>query len=79
MSTSLFYFALCAANVIILKEVNSQVTEPYMVCFLSAIPCCDMYNTLTRQDEPFHVPQAQAYCRGDYWTWDPKITTTPGL
>ncbi|KAI0768618.1 glucosyltransferase [Trametes elegans] len=30
-------------------------------------------------DEPFHVPQAQAYCRGDYWTWDPKITTPPGL
>ncbi|KAH9949435.1 glucosyltransferase [Amylocystis lapponica] len=30
-------------------------------------------------DEPFHVPQAQAYCRGDYFTWDPKITTPPGL
>ncbi|KNZ79642.1 Alpha-1,2-glucosyltransferase ALG10-A [Termitomyces sp. J132] len=30
-------------------------------------------------DEPFHVPQAQAYCRGDFWTWDPKITTPPGL
>ncbi|KZT65579.1 glycosyltransferase family 59 protein [Daedalea quercina L-15889] len=30
-------------------------------------------------DEPFHVPQAQAYCRGDYWAWDPKITTPPGL
>ncbi|KAI0639061.1 glucosyltransferase [Trametes polyzona] len=30
-------------------------------------------------DEPFHVPQAQAYCKGDYWTWDPKITTPPGL
>ncbi|PIL30951.1 hypothetical protein GSI_07120 [Ganoderma sinense ZZ0214-1] len=30
-------------------------------------------------DEPFHVPQAQAYCNGDYWSWDPKITTPPGL
>lgn len=30
-------------------------------------------------DEPFHVPQAQAYCRGDFETWDPKITTPPGL
>ncbi|EMD41574.1 glycosyltransferase family 59 protein [Gelatoporia subvermispora B] len=30
-------------------------------------------------DEPFHVPQAQAYCNGDYWAWDPKITTPPGL
>ncbi|KAF8898454.1 glucosyltransferase [Infundibulicybe gibba] len=26
-------------------------------------------------DEPFHIPQAQAYCRGDYTAWDPKITT----
>ncbi|KAG6891056.1 hypothetical protein C0995_014145 [Termitomyces sp. Mi166 len=32
-----------------------------------------------RPDEPFHVLQAQAYCRGDFWTWDPKITTPPGL
>lgn len=31
------------------------------------------------QDEPFHIPQAQAYCRGEYLTWDPKITTPPGL
>lgn len=30
-------------------------------------------------DEPFHIPQAQAYCRGDFATWDPKITTPPGL
>ncbi|KAL6299647.1 glucosyltransferase [Sparassis latifolia] len=30
-------------------------------------------------DEPFHVPQAQAYCRSDYSYWDPKITTPPGL
>ncbi|KAG1787833.1 glycosyltransferase family 59 protein [Suillus plorans] len=30
-------------------------------------------------DEPFHVPQALAYCRGEWSTWDPKITTPPGL
>ncbi|KAF9243830.1 glycosyltransferase family 59 protein [Melanogaster broomeanus] len=30
-------------------------------------------------DEPFHVPQAQAYCRGEWSTWDPKLTTPPGL
>ncbi|ORY08933.1 DIE2/ALG10 family-domain-containing protein [Clohesyomyces aquaticus] len=29
-------------------------------------------------DEFFHVPQAQRYCKGDY-SWDPKITTPPGL
>ncbi|KZM25064.1 Dolichyl-P-Glc:Glc(2)Man(9)GlcNAc(2)-PP-dolichol alpha-1,2glucosyltransferase [Ascochyta rabiei] len=29
-------------------------------------------------DEFFHVPQAQKYCKGDF-SWDPKITTPPGL
>ncbi|KAJ8703038.1 glucosyltransferase [Pleurotus ostreatus] len=35
--------------------------------------------TESYMDEPFHVPQAQAYCEGDFATWDPKITTPPGL
>ncbi|TDL28757.1 glucosyltransferase [Rickenella mellea] len=30
-------------------------------------------------DEPFHIPQAQAYCRDEWTSWDPKITTPPGL
>jgi alpha-1,2-glucosyltransferase len=30
-------------------------------------------------DEVFHVPQAQAYCAGQFGRWDPKITTPPGL
>ncbi|KAH8555231.1 putative alpha-1,2-glucosyltransferase ALG10-B-like protein [Umbelopsis sp. PMI_123] len=30
-------------------------------------------------DEIFHIPQAQRYCNGDYFAWDPMITTPPGL
>ncbi|ORZ34088.1 DIE2/ALG10 family-domain-containing protein [Catenaria anguillulae PL171] len=30
-------------------------------------------------DEPFHAPQARAYCAGNWDTWDPKLTTPPGL
>ena len=30
-------------------------------------------------DEIFHIPQAQRYCAGNFTTWDPKITTLPGL
>lgn len=30
-------------------------------------------------DEIFHIPQAQAYCAGDFHIWDPKLTTPPGL
>jgi len=31
------------------------------------------------QDEVFHIPQAQKYCEGDFRSWDPKLTTPPGL
>ncbi|OBT83229.1 hypothetical protein VE02_08221 [Pseudogymnoascus sp. 03VT05] len=30
-------------------------------------------------DEIFHIPQAQQYCASDFYTWDPKLTTPPGL
>ncbi|XP_058793684.1 putative Dol-P-Glc:Glc(2)Man(9)GlcNAc(2)-PP-Dol alpha-1,2-glucosyltransferase [Phymastichus coffea] len=30
-------------------------------------------------DEKFHVPQAVQYCDGNFYDWDPKITTLPGL
>jgi alpha-1,2-glucosyltransferase len=56
--------------------VSREVTEPYLVsAYQRSIPDT---NLMSNQDEFFHVPQAQRYCRGDY-TWDPKITTPPGL
>lgn len=30
-------------------------------------------------DEIFHVPQAQQYCKGNFKSWDPMITTPPGM
>ncbi|XP_071908117.1 dol-P-Glc:Glc(2)Man(9)GlcNAc(2)-PP-Dol alpha-1,2-glucosyltransferase-like [Coffea arabica] len=30
-------------------------------------------------DEIFHVPQAQKYCKANFTSWDPMITTPPGL
>nr|XP_043635127.1 dol-P-Glc:Glc(2)Man(9)GlcNAc(2)-PP-Dol alpha-1,2-glucosyltransferase isoform X2 [Erigeron canadensis] len=30
-------------------------------------------------DEIFHVPQVQEYCKGNFRSWDPMITTPPGL
>mmetsp|Transcript_5987 Transcript_5987/g.15927 ORF Transcript_5987/g.15927 Transcript_5987/m.15927 type:complete len:593 (+) Transcript_5987:1098-2876(+) len=41
-----------------------------------------MVNSLAPEnymDEPFHVPQTQQFCSGNYGVWDPKITTFPGL
>ncbi|KAL5549970.1 hypothetical protein UlMin_000146 [Ulmus minor] len=30
-------------------------------------------------DEIFHIPQAQQYCKANFTSWDPMITTPPGL
>ncbi|XP_011505001.1 PREDICTED: putative Dol-P-Glc:Glc(2)Man(9)GlcNAc(2)-PP-Dol alpha-1,2-glucosyltransferase [Ceratosolen solmsi marchali] len=30
-------------------------------------------------DEKFHVPQALRFCEGEFYEWDSKITTLPGL
>ncbi|PVV02849.1 hypothetical protein BB560_002688 [Smittium megazygosporum] len=34
---------------------------------------------LPYMDEIFHVSQVQAYCKGNFSHWDPKLTTPPGL
>ncbi len=55
--------------------VSSKIPEPYLVSYEEI----EQYKILTfAQDEFFHVPQAAKYCKGDY-SWDPKITTPPGL
>lgn len=75
------YAALGAVLAFGYAAVTRKVTSPYMVRRLVE----QQFNRSTArlgvafQDEPFHVPQAQRYCRGDFWTWDPKLTTPPGL
>lgn len=80
MSTSaLCYVAFLGTCLIVLKELNGVVIEPYMVGPLQFGYYVKRETNRNIQDEPFHVPQAQAYCRGEYASWDPKITTPPGL
>ena len=74
-----YFVVFCTVAIMVLKSVNEEVTEPYMVCGPSISAGEGLIGRCMVQDEPFHVPQAQAYCNGDYWTWDPKITTPPGL
>lgn len=38
-----------------------------------------MWILLFLQDEIFHIPQAQQYCKGNFRSWDPMITTPPGM
>jgi hypothetical protein len=76
--SSLYYAVFCVVGIMVLKEVNSIVTKPYMVCVI-LLTAWILRRACHAQDEPFHVPQAQAYCNGEWATWDPKITTPPGL
>ncbi|KAI5275721.1 hypothetical protein E4T47_01233 [Aureobasidium subglaciale] len=54
------------------SAVSNQVREPYLVSQAFPTEC-------PSNDEVFHVGQVQQYCNGNYWHWDPKITTPPGL
>ncbi|KAH7927410.1 glycosyltransferase family 59 protein [Leucogyrophana mollusca] len=59
---------------------NSRIL--YLVYCGIAVTVLKEFNVVVTEpymDEPFHVPQALAYCRGEWTTWDPKITTPPGL
>jgi alpha-1,2-glucosyltransferase len=69
---------LPAAIAIWFSAVSSQVREPYLVRPCQNPSLVQPTNQLF-QDEVFHVGQVQEYCRGNYWHWDPKITTPPGL
>ncbi|CAN1142765.1 Dol-P-Glc:Glc(2)Man(9)GlcNAc(2)-PP-Dol alpha-1,2-glucosyltransferase [Linum perenne] len=47
-----------------------------------AIPISIIVNRIVPEaymDEIFHIPQAQQYCKGNFSSWDPMITTPPGL
>lgn len=57
-----------------------------LVLALMVVACALPISTLLNyvvpdpyMDEIFHVPQAQRYCKGDFNSWDPMITTLPGL
>ncbi|XP_033744747.1 putative Dol-P-Glc:Glc(2)Man(9)GlcNAc(2)-PP-Dol alpha-1,2-glucosyltransferase [Pecten maximus] len=48
---------------------------------LSSIGIALYFNNVQKtpyMDEFFHVPQVQQYCRGNFSSWDPMITTLPG-
>ncbi|KAF5201213.1 Dol-P-Glc:Glc(2)Man(9)GlcNAc(2)-PP-Dol alpha-1,2-glucosyltransferase [Thalictrum thalictroides] len=53
-----------------------------VIVILWVIPVSLLVNHIVPEpymDEIFHIPQAQQYCRGNFKSWDPMITTPPGL
>lgn len=63
-----------AVNVLAFALVQIEVPDPYLVSALST----EMLGA-DFQDEIFHIPQTQRYCDEDFESWDPAITTPPGL
>lgn len=62
------------------KKIGRIIPEPYLVRIQALIGDCQIANgSFTLQDEVFHIPQAQAYCRNAFDVWDPKLTTPAGL
>jgi DIE2/ALG10 family len=77
------YLATFTLSAFWLAQVTKYVPEPYLVISLSSSINLRRRSIIKRltplQDEVFHIPQAQAYCRGEFNVWDPKLTTPPGL
>ncbi|KAK7694275.1 hypothetical protein QCA50_001456 [Cerrena zonata] len=61
------------------SSLGSTCYAAFVVASILVLKTVNEIVTEPYMDEPFHVPQAQAYCNGDFYTWDPKITTPPGL
>ncbi|XP_021835936.2 dol-P-Glc:Glc(2)Man(9)GlcNAc(2)-PP-Dol alpha-1,2-glucosyltransferase isoform X2 [Spinacia oleracea] len=53
-----------------------------LIVSLWMIPVSILVNRIvphSYMDEIFHIPQVQQYCKGNFRSWDPMITTPPGL
>lgn len=62
------------------KEMGRKTVA--LVVSLWVIPVSILVNRIVPHpymDEIFHVPQAQQYCKANFTSWDPMITTPPGL
>lgn len=63
----------------ILRIESVTMFAVYMGMTASIFKLMHDTNPQPYMDEIFHIPQAQKYCNGTYDSWDPKITTLPGL
>jgi alpha-1,2-glucosyltransferase len=62
-----------------LETLTRSLKSIFLVLHVLSFAVVSQVASEAYMDEIFHVPQAQAYCRGDFTYWDDKITTPPGL
>eukprot|EP00835_Amoeboradix_gromovi_P003694 NODE_254_length_12812_cov_0.286872.p5 type:complete len:423 gc:universal NODE_254_length_12812_cov_0.286872:3059-4327(+) len=75
MSLFIVHFQLI---LLLFSNISVFLMGHLMIISLIVFIACNIVMDQPYMDEPFHVPQAQRYCKGDF-EWDPKITTPPGL
>jgi alpha-1,2-glucosyltransferase len=79
VALALVYLVVFVTARLWLGQVTKHVPEPYLVSTIVGKAFLLFGTLISVQDEVFHIPQVQAYCRGDFHVWDPKLTTPPGL
>lgn len=69
-----------------IRRIRIKMAASFVITFAIFIAIAskiflEFSQTVSRpyMDEIFHIPQAQNYCHGNYFYWDNKITTLPGL
>ncbi|RWS07343.1 putative Dol-P-Glc:Glc(2)Man(9)GlcNAc(2)-PP-Dol alpha-1:2-glucosyltransferase-like protein, partial [Dinothrombium tinctorium] len=63
----------CLSRIAIVSSIG------YISAILAVFVLVNEEVSVAYMDEQFHVKQARHYCVGNFTTWDPKITTPPGL
>lgn len=63
----------------VLRVEGVTLFAVYLAMTASIFTIMHSANPKPYMDEIFHIPQAQKYCNGSFDSWDPKITTLPGL
>ena len=58
---------------------GGNVHGTFLYGYLRMLSNFSILSSLNVKDEIFHVEQAKVVCSHDYSTWNPKITTLPGL
>ncbi|KAJ7959612.1 Dol-P-Glc:Glc(2)Man(9)GlcNAc(2)-PP-Dol alpha-1,2-glucosyltransferase [Quillaja saponaria] len=64
---------------ILRRQIEGKMT---VAAIVSWFPISILVNRIVPEqymDEIFHIPHVKQYCKGNFGSWDPMITTPPGL
>ncbi|KAI2795616.1 glucosyltransferase [Blomia tropicalis] len=75
-----FNFSLTNMTIKLDNIIAPSLVVSYLISILVLFITVNRIQPTSFIDELFHIPQAQQYCqKDDFISWDPKLTTPPGL